>query len=210
MCSLWIAAAVISALVCAVVAAPLKRQKTASMVIIATVPLAAIGIYLWAGNPDLPDQPLAGRDQGFLNQQAMMVAAAEEMAANLGNERGDAAGWALLGQAWAQLQRHRDAAAAFARAADLSGGNTALRLAQLEALIASEEGLVTPEAIDLIDDILRVEPDQQGARFYAGLALWQAGKLDAARERWEALLAEANGDEPWLPGLRDRLGTTDQ
>lgn len=210
MWSLWITAAALTAVVCAVVAAPLREQKRASMAIIAAMPLAAIGIYLWTGNPDLPDQPLADRDPAQLNQQAMMVAAAEELAASLQDTPEDAAGWALLGQAWARVSRHRDAAAAFERAAALTDGNTALRLAQLEALIANEDGLVTPEAIDLIDSILTQDPDQQGARFYAGLALWQGGKLDAARERWQILLDEAEGNEPWLPGLRQRLAEQTQ
>ncbi|MEM6902026.1 MAG: hypothetical protein AAF556_02145 [Pseudomonadota bacterium] len=206
MLTLWIAAAVIAALVCAVLVAPLRRQKLASLVIVALVPVAAIGLYLWFGNPNLPDQPLADRDPAALNQRQTMLAAAQEMAASLGDQAEDAAGWALLGQAWARLERHRDAAAAFAKAAELSGGNLALNLAELEAIIASEDGLVTPEAIDLIDQILTTDPTQQGARFYSGLALWQAGKLEAARAQWQTLLAEAEGDEPWLPGLRQRLG----
>jgi cytochrome c-type biogenesis protein CcmH len=203
----WIIAACLSAFVCAVVAAPLARFNRLSWLMIAGVPLAAMGLYLQLGNPSLPDQPLANRDQAALQEHGRALAAADQLARQLAEDPDNIAGWTLLGQTWRILGRHGDAAQAFARAANLAPDNVTLQLARLEAMIAVEDGLISADAGRLIDRLMAVDPDDPGTRFYRGLQQWQAGDLAGAVAGWRALRADAVGDEPWLPTLERRLAT---
>ncbi len=205
----WIVAATLSALVCAIIAAPLVRFNRLSAAVVIGVPLLAMGMYLYLGNPSMPDQPLAGRDQSALARNSNALAAADQLARQLAADPDNLAGWTLLGQTWRLLGRHGDAAQAFSRAATLEPENVTLQLARLEAMIAADDGQIGDEAGRLIDRLGRDFPDVPGTRFYHGLQLWQAGDLEAAVAEWRALRADAVGDEPWLQTLERRLATVE-
>lgn len=201
----WMFAAVITATLCLVILAPLKRAPKLSTGLLVLVPLAAMGLYLHLGNPDMPDQPLAQRDQTQWQQHNRALTAADQLARQLAEDDDNLAGWALLGQTWSLLGRHGDAAQAFGRAAALAPDKPALAIAQVEAMIAVEDGLVTRDASRIIDRLNRDHPDLPGSQFYRGLQLWQAGDMQAAVTLWRDLRAQATGDEPWLASLDRRL-----
>ncbi|MEO0391791.1 MAG: tetratricopeptide repeat protein [Pseudomonadota bacterium] len=201
----WVVAALVTAAVCIVVIAPFKRAPRLSTALMVLIPVATMGLYLWWGNSDMPDQPLASRDQMALQQHNQALAAADQLARQLADDPQNLEGWALLGQTWSALGRHGDAAQAFGRAAALAPERPALAIAQVEAMIAVEDGLMTVEASRIVDRLNRDHPDLPGAQFYRGLQRWQAGAMDEAVAVWQALRREARGDEAWLPSLNRRL-----
>jgi cytochrome c-type biogenesis protein CcmH len=203
----WIAAAALTALCCTVLIAPLAGRKRLALVVMILVPLSAMGLYLQLGNPDLPDQPLAGRDSTAREMRAGMFAAATELEQRLDEGEADPAAWTLLGQTWLKLEQPTRAADAFGRAAEQAPGEaaTTLRLAQLEALAAAGDGRLDERAQAVLATLERQAPAQAGVRYYKGVSLWQAGRMQEAQAIWQKLEAEAAGDESWLPMLRERL-----
>ena len=87
--------------------APLLREadRRAALSVLGIVPLLALGIYLYLGNPDMPDAPLAPRLAGDLEDlpPAAILARLEN---ELRARPEDAEGWRLL----ARLHRRRRAA----------------------------------------------------------------------------------------------------
>jgi cytochrome c-type biogenesis protein CcmH len=98
-------------------------------------------------------------------------------------------GWVLLGSSYLNLNRPADAANAYKRAAELSGGrNLAARLGVAEAQIVQDPASITGTAGTEIEAVLQAEPGNPKALWYGGLLSLARGEPARARERWEALL----------------------
>ncbi len=185
-------------------AAP-SRTRTAAIATIVIVPLIALGLYIPLGSPDMPDYPLSARSvpqgEGFQQFQAMVAKVEERLAA----APQDGQGWDVIAPAYMRLGRAQDAARAYANAIRILG-ETAGRLANRgEALVASNEGTVTVEARESFDRALSMEPGMIKPRFYLALGLTQEGRKEEAISAWRGLLADANGNEGWVPIAQSEL-----
>ena len=129
----------------------------------------------------------------------------QRLAARLLRNPKDAQGWSTLGWSYLSMGRFPEAAAAYAKAIDLSPNIAEIRGARIEALVRSADGMVTTEARSAIADTLKLDPKDSRARFFSGLAKEQAGDKSTALADWTALLNDVNSDEPWVPDLRNRI-----
>ncbi len=180
------------------------RRISTSMAIIllATIPLAAGGVYLALGTPQAPDQPLTPRLQGRLEDlpPAAMLARLEN---ELHTRPDDARGWHLLARLRASLGAHEQAADAWRQVIDLQGGNSEAFAGLAQALIESEDGVVSQPAMHLLDEALRLQPDNMIARFWRALAWQQQGEDSKARRLWQAMRDDLPDDAP-LADMLDR------
>jgi cytochrome c-type biogenesis protein CcmH len=102
----------------------------------------------------------------------------------------DVSAWLKLGAGWAGLQRWTEARAAFAQGVAISGRHEAAALAGLgQVLVLGGDGQVSPQALGLFEEALRVDPTSQQALFYSGLAYLQQERVADARARFVAMLA---------------------
>ena len=76
-----------------------------------------------------------------------------------------------------------------------------------EALSREAQGIITPAALDLIEEVLREEPHEWRARYLKGLYLSQSGDDLGAFEEWQSL-AEDSQNEPFLPIVMEALSLT--
>jgi len=152
------------------------------------IPPLVLVIYLLVSNydwraPGTAPAPAAGGTAGSMEEA---VASLER---RLQAEPADEEGWVLLGSSYLNLNRPADAASAYQRAADLSGGrNTAARLGVAEAQIVLDPASITGPAGTEIEAVLQAEPGNPKALWYGGLLSLARGEPAVARERWEALL----------------------
>lgn len=165
------------------------------------VPVLSLGLYAALGAPELPDQPLAVRQdrvpQGPQGPDiAEMVA---RLQARLAEAPDDLEGWLMLGRSRAALGENQAAIAAYRQAQALSPDEPNLLAGLGESLVAAAGGVVTPEAKGLFARLLERDPGDPRAGFYLGWADAQAGDHHAALERWRKLLAAAPVDAPWRP-----------
>ena len=114
-------------------------------------------------------------------------------------------GWRMLGWSYFSQQQFAQAAAAYATAIEQDPSAGALKTARGEALVQAASGVVSLEAQDLFDQALKQDGNDLRARFYLGLKKEQAGGKAAALEDWLALVNEANGQEPFVEDLRQRV-----
>ncbi len=191
-----------------------RPLRAVAMIAAFLVPIAGAAFYLYIGRPDLPDMPLASRND-LPGGEARMAGGdgdlpnVEEMVANLekrlAEQPDDVDGWLMLARSNIVLGRYTGAALAYQqvenRAPELPGVAGALG----EALTLAAQGMVTPAAKAAFERELERNPRDPRARFYIGLAYEQAGEFDKALSAYLELGRDSISDAPWLPQLRSRI-----
>ncbi|MGL5448113.1 MAG: tetratricopeptide repeat protein, partial [Rhabdaerophilum sp.] len=164
-----------------------RRRKIAALMMLAGLPLLAIPVYLKVGRPSAPDQPLAARISEPRNMQ--LAEALTRIEAHLANNPNDAKGFEVVAPVYLQAGRFDDAAFALRRVIALSG-ETPERLADLgEALVASQNGVVSADAKAAFRRAVELDPAFAKARFYVALATEQDGDVAGAVQQLMALSA---------------------
>ncbi len=198
-------------------------------VLICTVLSAAVAGYLWLGAPGYPDVPLASRiadaetrranrpDQATAEGQAPLPApiAPDAEYASLINRLRDAVkanprdvtGLELLATNEAALGNLPAARAAQQALIDAKGDAVVAQdYANLaELLVAAAGGYISPEAEDILEQALLRDPENQTARYYAGLMMAQNGRYDLGFRFWRPLI-DGPHDAAWMPALRAQIG----
>ncbi len=181
------------------------RLATAVLLVIA-VPALALGLYLRLGSPDLPDLPLAGRQQAAIAGAEDPATLAAELERRLADGSGTLGEWLGLARSLMTAGKPADAARAYRRAIELAPQRAELISAYGEALVESNGGSVVPLAREAFEQALAIDPEEPRARFYRGAFLMQQGDLAAAIDVWLQLELDSAPDAPWLAVLEERLG----
>ncbi len=195
---------------------PVRPLRSVALASALLTPIAATAFYLYLGRPDLPDLPLAARNDlpggearlagevggASLPNVEKMVARLEK---RLAEQPDDVDGWLMLARSSIVLGRYEAAARAYQKAEKLSPDLQGVAGALGEALTLAAEGVVTPDARAAFERELERNPSDPRARFYVGLAHEQAGEFDKALAAYLELGRDSTSDAPWLPQLRDRI-----
>ncbi len=113
---------------------------------------------------------------------------------HLESQPDDARGWALLGTSYMRLRRFKDAERALSNAAEIWPEDTRvlLQLADAKAMLA--DGAIAGDALGIIQQVLKLEPDNVQANWLNGMAAQQQGDFTTAVASWEKLIPQLNGD----------------
>lgn len=185
-------------------ARPLPSAVTA-VVVALLVPAAALLLYLSLGRPTVPGQPVAARptpppaaaQSGPAESQAPSLARmVERLNTRLAADPENVQDWVLLGRTQWELGQPEAAADAYGRAVALNDRDASLQVAHGEALMASAQGVITPQALVAFKNAHALDAGHPGARFYLGLADVQAGRPQAAYERWLGVARELPAGSP--------------
>jgi len=167
----------------------------------------AVVLYGVLGSPDLPDRPLASRDDveqpvDGTEEMQPLIARAE---ARVVNDPFDLEGWVLLANTYAFAERFDDAARAMTEALALDQSNADHYARFGEFVTLSRAGAVTPAARLAFAQALQLDPGQPVARYYEGVARAQDGDVAGALVVWRALLADSPPDAPWTVQLQRHI-----
>ena len=181
-----------------------SKPLTAALAIV--VPLAAFGLYLMVGHPEMPAQPLAQRTIGPGSDPVKVLASVNKLRAVLKPIPDDLGRWVIVGKAYLKLEHAKEAVDAFRNAVAIDPKDPTLRILLGESLVQSDGGAVGPEAKQLFGTI----PDDAGdirfeARYFLALADQQAGDNVSALTGFQKLLSESQEDSPNLELLRTRI-----
>ena len=182
----------------------LPASRLATIAVAVCVPAIALSVYLAVGSPQLPGQPLSARQQTSVEDQdlASLILKVED---HLRNHPEDGRGWKIIAPAYLQQRRFRDAASAYSRAMAVLGREPEMLTNYGEALVFSEQGLVTEAARVAFLEAAKADRSQFKAVFYLGLAERQDGKIQSAINLWQRLLDEGGKDAPWRPTVEAQL-----
>lgn len=162
----------------------IRPRWPAALLVGLLLPVIAFGLYrTWSNWSWSGPQQVAGVPPAI----AQMVASLE---ARLKANPNDLDGWLLLGRSYFQLGSYLKSADAYQHAYAQSGGeNVEATLGLAEALVFADERAVTPRSAQLFERAYERAPHHPKALWYSGLAAYQSGRLDIARERWMGLIA---------------------
>ncbi|MBP0578284.1 c-type cytochrome biogenesis protein CcmI [Labrys sp. LIt4] len=169
--------------------ASIGRRRLAAAIVLVAVPLLSLGLYAYLGSPSSPDQPLAARLDGNIENASLdeLVARVE---AKLAENPEDGRGWDLMAQIYLRQQRFEDAKQAYANALRLLG-STAEREANFGvAIVAAADRMVTADAKAAFQRALKLDPKEFRSAYFLGLAKEQDGDKKGAVEAWQALIPD--------------------
>ncbi len=185
-----------------------KTRLTAALIALIGVPAIAFGLYSLVGHPDAPDLPLQARFDGDPRKLSLEGAVAK-MEAHLAAHPDDGRAYEIVAPVYLRMGRPADAAQARAEALRLLGETAERRALYGEALIYAADGIVSAEAAQEFDRALAIDPKQQMARYYLGIAAAQEGDKERARDFWSKLAAEAPANSPLAKMLAEKIALLD-
>ncbi|MAK12029.1 MAG: hypothetical protein CML77_09150 [Rhodobiaceae bacterium] len=203
----WSAAAVLAMGTGWYLVAPLRAAQAdgnrwvASCVLIG-VPLLSVAFYLALGRPDMPDQPLAARLAGPV-ENLPPDAVRARLEAELRSRPNDAQGWRLLARLRQGVGEHGKAADAWQRLIALGEADSEALTGLAVALIEQDGGVVSAAAFDLLEAARADGRENLQAGFWYAIALRQQGAGARARAAFVALRAEIPDGVP-LAAMLDR------
>ncbi|MBO0766697.1 MAG: c-type cytochrome biogenesis protein CcmI, partial [Hyphomicrobiaceae bacterium] len=184
-----------------------RRSITHAKVTLAVavaVPLLALVLYLTHGSPAMPSGAFASRT-GAARGDADLARMVAQVEARLGNVPDDAKGWEVIAPVYLKLGRYADAATAYANAIRLQGDSVRLLDGLAEASMLANDGLVSEEARNAFEKLLKLEPSRAEPRFWLAVAKEQDGRLTEALADYSALLDEAPPEAPYRASLATRI-----
>jgi cytochrome c-type biogenesis protein CcmH len=183
----------------------------------AVIALGAGGLYLIYGSPQKTDQPFVQREAELLSRPPETLSEDEIML--LLQEQAkkapeDPMPHALMAQVLGSAGRDQDALRAFQAAIRRDPKNADLIAETGAVLMRLNEGAVGADAKSAFDAALQLKPNSVSARFYLGLADWQAGKKTEALAAWRTAYSlnakDAEGQMQLVTRVADILSQLDR
>lgn len=170
------------------------------------VPLVALPIYLFLGQPEMPDAPLAERLASAPGAEdvAALVGRVEK---HLAAKPDDLTGWRVLAPIYARMGRLDDAVAAWGRLVAAGIADPDILESYGVGLVDANDGIVSPEAQAVLARAVEADPDRVRARYYYAEGLRQAGATRPALDQLDQLIARSPANAPWLDMVRDKRKT---
>ena len=173
-----------------------KGRAGALIAIAAFIPLFAIGLYHYLGQPEAIAR--IALISGFQEAatEAERRAALDNMLAQLerrlaeqpGNRAEEMEGWLMLANSYSALQRYPEAARAAANLYRLKPDDPDILFRYADSLATANEGVFAGRPAELIQQGLARDPENPSGLWLAGLAAQQAGDNQGAIHYWERLL----------------------
>lgn len=160
------------------------------------VAISALGIYLAIGHPEQPDAPYRARLDALRDRDPITFNADEALAVLHEAARespNDPLPHFFSGELLYRLDRPQDAARAYDQALRRAPDNAEAMLGLGRALVATEGGRVSPEALELFQRASETLNDP-APWMYQAMAAMQSGA--DARPFWREALARAEADDP--------------
>lgn len=192
-----------------------QRSIRTAVTLLLLIPLAAIPLYLQFGKPvalDAPAvQPLAANEA--VDPTAHLNQLVAKLTEQLGTNPNNPEGWVMLGRVYRALGRFGDAEQAYQRAGPAANAESGLILERVEMALDQNGGRIEGEALKMLNGVLKKEPRNLRAGFFAGYGAFSRGDYRAAIAYWEPLLKlvqpgsqDANNLNAGIAEARARLG----
>ncbi|MCM5558599.1 c-type cytochrome biogenesis protein CcmI [Pleomorphomonas sp. JP5] len=178
-------------------------NRLVALATVVAIPAIALPLYLFIGQPDMPDAPLAERLSAAptAGNVADLVGRVEK---HLAANPGDLSGWRVIAPVYARLGRLDDAVQAWGRLV-AAGEADAETLENYGAgLVDTNDGIVSPEAQSILARAVAADPERARARFYYAEGLRQAGAFEEALRQVDELIRRSPADAPWLETAREK------
>ena len=175
-----------------------KGRAGALIGIAAFIPLFAIGLYHYLGQPEAIArialisgfQEAATETQRRAALDNMLAQLERRLAEQPGDTAEEMEGWLMLVNSYSALQRYPEAARAAANLYRLKPDDPDILFRYADSLATANEGVFAGRPAELIQQGLASDPENPSGLWLAGLAARQAGDNQSAIRHWERLLPQ--------------------
>jgi len=181
----------------------------------AFIPIGAIALYFFVGNPKgvtpelaPPTMPAVAADQSGSMSQQQIAANIDKLADRLKQNPNDAQGWTMLARSYMMQERFSDAASAYEKLTTLSANDADAWADYAEALALANSQNLAGKPTEAINRALQINPKHQKALDLAGSAAYQAGDYNKAIEYWQKLLKLLPPGSDELKTITDQISKT--
>ncbi len=193
-----------------------RQGRWLAVVILLLVPLLSVTLYFALGTPDALNK--LEKHQAALAKQQNAQQSINKMVQSLANRLqqnpDDFEGWVMLGRSFKYMKQFDRAAKAFEQAYRLKQDDVDVMLQYADALAMSQGGHIGAKSKQLIEQALKLSPENRTALWLSGMAKVESGQFEAALQDWtklEKLMDKSSPSYQELAGLlkalKTRLGT---
>lgn len=175
-------------------APPVSARNTAYLLGIG-LPLVAIIFYLNVGNPKSISEPPVTASQSRPAEpasegrtQEQIQANVEKLAKRLQSNPSDAQGWTMLARSYTSMERFGEAVGAYAKATELKPNDADLWSEYAFATAMASGRSLEGKPAELIQQALKVDPENVKALQLAGSAAFEARDYNKAVDYWKRVL----------------------
>ena len=180
------------------VAPPVSARNTAYLLGIG-LPLVAIIFYLNIGNPKSIDEGPVTASQSVprapqQRTQGQIEANVEKLAQRLKSNPSDAEGWIMLARSYSSMERFGEAAGAYEKATELKPNDADLWTEYAFVTAMASGRSLEGKPGELIQQALKIEPENAKALQLAGTAAFEAKDYPKAIEYWQRVMKQVPAD----------------
>jgi cytochrome c-type biogenesis protein CcmH len=194
---------------------PAKQQpanRTTAYALAFGLPLVAVISYFQIGNPKGITEPTGGVARTTTSapsagepSQEQIEARTAALAKRLQTDPSDTQGWIMLAQSYKSLSRFGEAAGAYAKATELQPNDADLWADYAFVSAMANEQRLEGRPIELINQALKLDPENIKALELAGIAAFQAKDYAKAAEYWERAVKKVPPDSEIGQAIRERI-----
>jgi cytochrome c-type biogenesis protein CcmH len=185
------------------VASPHWRGLVAGLAL--AIPLMSFGMYFWVGTPAGIDPMLAnqvGGDEQISTEK--LQAMSDQLSQRLAENPNNAEGWVMLGRIERALGRFDPADDAFKKSLAIAV-NDDVSIERAEVLAQKNQGKFEGEPWDIIQSVLKADPEHGNALLLAGSAAFSQGQFQDALKYWDKVRGLLPASSPDLPALVEAI-----
>ena len=171
-------------------------NRFARVALIFSVPVFAISLYAYLGQPDLieggkkqtaaaPAGHASANGTASLGTVEQMV---EKLAAKLKENPDNAEGWFMLARSYMSMNRYEEAVVALEKTNQLIPNNPTVMLRYADALTMLRGGKISGKPFDLIKRAVAIKPDDPTGLWLIGMGYEEQGEYQKAISYWNLLL----------------------
>ena len=186
-----------------------KSRNTAYLLALC-IPVIAVVFYLKVGTPQgissaATRAPESVGMAGGERSQQQIDDNIQKLADRLKSNPSDAAGWTMLARSYNSRERFGEAAGAYAKATELNPNDADL-LAEYAFVTAMANGRkLDGKALELINQALKVDPENVKALQLSGTAAFDAKDYRKAIEIWQRVLAKVPPGSEEAQAITERI-----
>jgi cytochrome c-type biogenesis protein CcmH len=171
------------------------RSRSAAIVVAMAVPVLAGMLYALTGTPDALNVERMAAEQSHATDRQQMEALVERLAEKLrASPEPNAEGWAMLARSYNSMGRFEDAVAAYKTALKNGPPDARLLADYADALAMVQGRTLEGEPEKLIQQALKLDPNNVKALALAGTVAFDRKNYKQAADYWEKILATVPPD----------------
>jgi cytochrome c-type biogenesis protein CcmH len=175
------------------------------------IPLIAVSFYLKVGDLKaigrIPTQSAtsAATEQMGDRSQAQIEANVAALAKRLESNPADGEGWLMLARSYSSMERYSDAASAYERAAKVKPDDADLLAEYAFATAMSTNRQLQGKPQELINQALKVDPNNLKALELAGSAAFQGRQYEKAIDYWQRVVNKVPANSEVAQSVNSRI-----